>query len=118
MTDPQPMPSDPQPLPGLEDPTAPASDLELAVRRTLIALADQELLEPRHAGLMQLCISMAQAVDAGVRSRRASAAAMAAAQLREALVLLPEPMAAPSSEWDQLVERLEKAGTSGGQVVP
>lgn len=113
MTDQLPMPPDPEPLPGMEDPQGPTSELEQAVRRTLRALRDQDLLEPRHAGTMELALVLARAVDAGVRSRRASAAAMAARELRETLAMLPEPEATPSDAWDQLVEELLDASGKG-----
>jgi hypothetical protein len=81
-------------LPGLElesEGGAPTSALRKAVQSTLVALHDQQLLEPRHAALAQLALELADAVTAGRRSGRASAAAMAAGQLRDTLLALPQP---------------------------
>lgn len=70
------------------------SALRQAVVTTLQALEEDHLLEPRHSAMAQLALELADAVNAGTRGGRASAAAMAAAQLRETLLALPAPMAA------------------------
>jgi hypothetical protein len=96
-------------LPGLElEPElGTATALRSAVITTLTALHDDQLLEPRHAGLAQLALELADAVTAGRRSGRASAAAMAAAQLRETLQALPAPMAADAAQkFQSFVESL------------
>ena len=72
------------------------------MRATLRALDHAELLEPRHAALSQLCLSLAQAIDGGARSGRASATAMAAAQLRETLLVLDPPPAEGNEGADAL----------------
>lgn len=100
-------------LPGLE--LAPelgaGSKLRVAVQATLEALKADGLLEPRHTAVAQLCLELADAVAAGIRTRKASAAAMAAAQLLNALDQLPKPMAADVAEkFDKLVESLLEAG--------
>lgn len=87
------MSDDTQPtLPGFEAPTrGPDTPMVKAARATLDALATAQVLEPRHAVLVQLVMSLAGAIDAGVRSGRASAVAMAAAQLRETMLVLDPP---------------------------
>lgn len=63
--------------------------LRAAVIRTLQALDDEDLLEPVHAAHAQLALELADAI---ARSRgKASAAAMASAQLMAALDALPKP---------------------------
>lgn len=83
--------------------------LRLAVVATIQALHDEKLLEPRHAAMCQLALEMADAVTAGARGGRASAAAMAAAQLRETLEALPEPSSAGVQEkFEKWVEDMAK----------
>lgn len=85
------------------------SKLRVAVIATLEALKKDGLLEPRHAGLAQLALELADAVAVGVRTRKASAAAMAAGQLLTALDSLPKPMAADTAQkFDELLERLKE----------
>lgn len=99
-----------QPLPGLElipADQAAASPMRTAVVATINALQADGLLEPRHAGLCQLALELADAVTAGRRSGRASAAAMAAGQLRDTLLALPEPIAGDVKQrFEQFVESL------------
>lgn len=99
-------------LPGLEpDPTGPRSlgALEAAARRSLQALADAGVLGPQHAMTMQLVLDLARAVGLASGSH-ASAAAMAAAQLREAWATLPQPAdAVDGDEWDTLARELRAA---------
>lgn len=81
--------------------------MRAAVVATLAALKEDQLLEPRHAGLCQLALILADAVMAGTRGGRASAAAMAAAQLRETLDALPKPVSADSlARFNAAVDRL------------
>lgn len=96
-------------LPGLElDPAmGGTSPLRNAVKATLAALDEAKLLEPRHTAVAQLALELADSVDAGKRSGRASAAAMAAAQLLSALDALPKPAALDAdAEWNKFVEEL------------
>lgn len=74
------------------------SALRSAVVATITALHADKLLEPRHAALCQLALELADSVSQGRRSGRASAAAMAAAQLRETLLALPAPASADIME--------------------
>lgn len=76
------------PIPGLEPPSRGASALEVATRRSIVALEADGLVDERHSMVTQLMIELAIAVDAGRRGGKASAAAMAAAQLIAAYQLL------------------------------
>lgn len=80
-------------LPGLEVPAAAVSDgpMVRAAAVTLEALREAGGIGPRHAVLVQLVHSLAGAIDAGVRSGRASAVAMAAKQLLETMLVLDPP---------------------------
>jgi hypothetical protein len=106
-------------LPGLEPPRANDTPMVRAMRSTIKALDADHRLEPRHAALMQLCLSLAQAIDGGARSGRASAVAMAAAQLRETLLVLDPPpedgdTGNGASKLAELMAQLE-AVANGGQ---
>lgn len=83
--------SDDPTIPGLEPPRPGVGALERATRETLQSLREAQLLEPRHAMTCQLMIELARSVEQGRKAGRASAVAMAAAQLREAFLSLPEP---------------------------
>jgi hypothetical protein len=98
------------PLPGLQDQANGVTELETAVRRSLAALDAAGLLTEVHAMPMQLVLDLARAVGLGTRSGRASAAALAAAQLREAWALLPALDATGSGgdEWDALAVQLRR----------
>lgn len=117
MTDPQ------LSLPGLDPPTSGVDQPMVASARvTLAALRDTGNLEPRHAVLVQLVLSLAGAIDAGVRSGRASAVAMAAKQLLETMLVLDPPAeaigatdakAALSAFVDALEQHANAEATSG-----
>lgn len=79
-------------LPGLTLPgdAAPTSGLVAAATTTLRVLDDKGLLRPEDALTVQLVLDLAAAVAAGVQSKRASAVALAARELREAMALLPQ----------------------------
>lgn len=98
------------PLPGLQDQPGGVTELETAVRRSLAALDAEGLLTEVHAMPMQLVLDLARAVGLGTRSGRASAAALAAAQLREAWALLPalDPSGSQGDEWDALAIKLRR----------
>lgn len=99
------------PLPGLATPPVRESDLEAAARRTIRALDQAQLLEERDALTCQLVLDLAGAVATGRTSKRASAAAMAAAQLLAAMDRLPKPSdGGVDSEIQRLVEELRNAG--------
>lgn len=97
------------PLPGLADQAGgQVTELETAVRRSLAALDAAGLLHETHAMAMQLVLDLARAVGLGTRSGRASAAALAAAQLREAWALLPtlDMTTGQADEWEKLATDL------------
>lgn len=104
-------PTDAPMLPGLEPPAERESALELAARRTLAELERLGLLEERHAVLCQLVLELSAAVAAGRKGGRASAAAMAAAQLLAAVDQLPTPVERGDGDdaWTQLAADLRAA---------
>lgn len=73
-------------LPGLESRGTDGPMLK-AAQATIAALN----LTPAQSALGQLVLSLAMAIDSGARSGRASAVAMAAAQLRETMLVLDPP---------------------------
>lgn len=110
-------------LPGLDGPREYESPMVVAARQTLAALAELDRLEPRHAVLTQLILSLAEAIDRGTRTGRASAVALASKELREALLQLdPPPEDGDASvearkQLAELMQALELAANNGG-VVP
>lgn len=62
-----------------------------ACKQTIEALAAAGKLLPQHAVLTQLLLSLAEAIDGGRRSGRASAVAMAARELRDTLLMIDPP---------------------------
>lgn len=79
-------------LPGMAEPAESASPMVKAAHTTLQQLRDLGRLdEPRHAVLAELVLSLADAIDKGKRSGRASAVAMASKELRETIVMLDPP---------------------------
>lgn len=99
-------------LPGLDDHTRAGgiTALETAARRSLAALQASGLLEDRHAVTMQLVLDLARSVGRASDKGQAAAAAMAAAQLREAWALLPQPDGGhQGDEWDELARDLRQA---------
>ena len=110
----------PVPLPGLSleemGPSGHSDALVEKVKMTLTALSDQNLLTERHAGIAQLCLDLAAAVGVGIVRGRASAVAMVARELREALAMLPEPEEGVEGydEFDQLAAELREAALQHG----
>ena len=106
-----------EPLPGLADPASSptaygASELQTQVRRSLRYLADQGLVDERHAGLMQLALELARAVRPG---ERAYGIAQAAAQLLATFdKLMPEQEGAGGGEFNELQAYLRGVGDAGG----
>lgn len=94
-----------------------------ACRQTIEALAAADKLAPEHAVLTQLLLALAEAIDGGRRSGRASAVAMAARELRDTLVMIdppPEDGAAGADALRALREfqaAVEYAANNGG-VLP
>lgn len=96
-------------LPGLGEAPEGVSVLEAAARRSLQALADASLLNESHALPMALVLDLARSVGKAVAKGQGAAAAMAAAQLREAWQLLPDldgAAAGGGDEWDKLARKL------------
>lgn len=96
-------------LPGMSEITQPSGRIVPAVEATLQALIDDGLLEPRHTAAAQLALELALAVEHGIASRRASAAALAARELRETLATLPEPAETPDDPYLDFLRDLEAA---------
>lgn len=84
-------------LPGLEGARENDSAMVKATRMTLEAWASSGKLLPHHAVLTQLMMSLAQAIDGGARSGRASAVAMAAQQLQSVVQLIDPPDETPGA---------------------
>lgn len=109
-------------LPGLGVADQMESAMVTAARSTIRALAELGRLEPRHAVLTQLILSLAEAIDRGTRTGRASAVAMASKELREALLQLDPPPEDGAQGEDarlelaKLLAALELAANNGGQV--
>lgn len=94
-------------LDGLEPPTQPPGELRKALDETITALAEDGLINETHSALCALARVMADATEAGRLSGRASAAAMAARELRECLEALPKPETVSEAEaFAKLVEGL------------
>lgn len=104
---------DEQLLPGLGEPERPAADIELAARRTIVALDEQGLLDERDALLCQSLITLARQYDLaaapGGRSK-AYAIAQLHAQLLATIEQLPMPADGGDDDdpWTELEKRIEK----------
>lgn len=101
-------------LPGLEPPAHGESALVTAARRTIKAVDDSGLLTDRDALTCALILDLSEAVHAGKRSGRASAAAMAAAQLLAAIDRLPQPAegGGDEDEYSRLARELREAANA------
>lgn len=112
MTKPDPYDPLAEALPGLALTTSsPAGKMVQSVRATLDALAEENLLRPEHAALAQLALQLAAAVEAATLSRRGSAVAMAARELREVLAVLPQPeVTTGPSTWEAFERQYREAG--------
>lgn len=76
-------------LPGMAPLDPGPSPLEQAARIQIKNLADRNLLNDDHAIAVQLVLDLARAIGVSATRGRASAMALAAKELREALALLP-----------------------------
>ncbi|NTW39354.1 MAG: hypothetical protein HGA44_05600 [Cellulomonadaceae bacterium] len=95
------------------------SALELAAVATLTELRSQGLLRREHSLTVQLVLELSRAVGQGVMHGRASAVAMAAKQLTEAMALLPIPADdAPgeSTDWLAFQAAVQGAPAAEGQA--
>jgi hypothetical protein len=103
---------EPLPLPGLDDPRDGSSPLELAARRSIAAVAHE--LGDRHALTLQLVVELARVVAISARTGKASAAALAAAQLREAWASLGlDENTGAGDPFADFVNRVEAAANAG-----
>ena len=114
------MSTDQPQLPGLEVPAVHSSDspMVVAAKLTLDELRRAGQLGARHSVQVQLVLSLAQAIDAGARSGRASAVAMAAGQLNETMDRLDPPDERNPELVDRLrefMQTVERAANNGGQ---
>lgn len=105
-------PSFPGVVPQADQREQHASALVDAAYATLRALDDEHLLTPAHAVTCQLVLELARAVTAGVRSGRASAVALAARELREAIATLPTAVAVVPDDWARFVDLLRNESSS------
>lgn len=109
-------------LPGLGEPAAGSSAMVRAAHDTIAQLHQLGTLEPKHALLAQLVLELAEAIDRGRRSGRASAVAMAARELRDTLLMIdppPEDGAAGDKAREDLARFLaaaELAANNGGHL--
>lgn len=78
-------------LPGLEPPPASAGAMLKAAHHSIDTLREAGRITGGNAVLASMVLSLADAIDKGARSGRASAVAMAAAQLRETMLVLDPP---------------------------
>lgn len=99
-------------LPGLTLPGSGQSvPLEDAALATIAALDRAGALQDTDALTIQLVLELSRAVGAGVRNGRASAAAMAAKELRELIGMLPKVTGGDEGgAWGELVAGLADAG--------
>lgn len=109
-------------LPGLEHTAdssyGASSELRDAVRRTIAALELHGLIEPEHAAICQLALVTADVVQANAKTRRPSAFAMVARELRETLMALPKrEVQGNEDKFQQWVELLEQAANAGATNV-
>jgi hypothetical protein len=113
--------SDGQPqLDGLVIPEAHAADSAMvkAAKATLAELRRAGRVSAKHAVQVQLVLSLAEAIDKGARTGRASAVAMAAGQLNETMDRLDPPDENSPELRDRLaafMETVERAANNGGQ---
>lgn len=91
-----------------------------AAKRTLSELERLDRIEPRHAVLVAMVVELAASIEAGRRSGRASAVAMAAAQLRETMLVLDPPPedgdagAEAMRLWSEFMAKVEDAANAPG----
>jgi hypothetical protein len=93
-------------LPGVGEAAESSSAMVKAAHVTLTTLEQLGRLEPRHAVLAALILELAEAIDRGRRSGRASAVAMASKELRETVLMLDPP---PESDALDASEAARKA---------
>lgn len=106
-------PDETQPtLPGLElgDPKT-HGHMRAAVAATFDALNVEGLLKPRHVGLVQLALELADSVDrAGGPGSKPYGVALVAGQLRDTLLALPAPAEAGDGLFEKALAAYLEAG--------
>lgn len=114
MTDQLP-PTTQEPLPGLgaqSDVVHGATDLYRHVQRSLRFMADHDLVDDRHAGLMQLALTLASSIRPG---EKAYGIAQCAAQLLAVFdKLLPDVEGGGGDGWSELRAYLAGVDAAGG----
>lgn len=117
------MPTDDQPmLPGLTPPAQGDTPMVVAAKVTLDELRRLGVVERRHSVLVALVLSLSSAIDAGTKAGRASAVAMAAAQLRETVLTLDPPPEDGDASVEahrrlaEFLDKLELAANNDGEV--
>lgn len=118
MTEPTDFERDEAALPGLDAPRPHAPAIVLATRRTIAQLHTAGLVDESHAMLLQLLLDLAEVVDSGRRQGRASAVAMAAAQMLAAYAVLvpptpPDEGGGQGDAFDELAADLRRAAGLG-----
>lgn len=99
-------------LPGLDPPRRGESAMVRAARRTIAALSGDGYLDESHAILCQQILELAEVVDAGRRQGKASAVAMAAAQIIATYEkLVPESAGGSEDDaaWSELVAEFRRS---------
>lgn len=113
MTAPLPASTD-QPLPGLGLDAPSNTELYRQVQRSLRFLAEQQLVDERHAGMMQLALELASAIRPG---ERAYGIAQAAAQLIATMdKLMPEQEGGGTDGWNELRAYLAGVDAAGAST--
>jgi len=104
-------PSADEPLPGLGQPAASATPLQVQVDRSLAYMADQGLVDVRHAGVMELCRTLAASIRPG---EKAYGVAQCAAQLLACFEkLLPDQEGVEGDGFSELRAYLAGVDASG-----
>jgi hypothetical protein len=106
-----------QPLPGLgapSDVTQGATDLYVQVQRSLRFMVEQQLVDERHAGLMQLALTLANSIRPG---DKAYGIAQCAAQLLAVFdKLMPDEEGGPVDGFAELRAYLAGVDAGGGSA--
>lgn len=104
-------PSTDQPLPGLADPVPGATKLQQQVDRSLRYMADHQLVDARHAGVMELTRTLAASIRPG---EKAYGVAQCAAQLLAAFQVLMPEQEGGTDGWSELRAYLAGVDAAGG----
>lgn len=116
MTESLPLSTD-QPLPGLGAPSDVvngATDLYVQVQRSLQFMATHQLVDERHAGLMQLALTLAQTIRPG---DKAYGVAQCAAQLLAVFdKLMPDVDGGEGDGWTELRAFIAGVDAAGGST--